>query len=100
VAPTGDDSFHRALLRLRHEAIMPRLPGTRTLDSQVLGPAAVLVRWRMGDGAILAMAANLGPGPAVIAPPGGRPLFATSDKAIAGSTLAGRSTAVFLEPAP
>ena len=79
---------------------MPRLPGARTLDSQVLGPAAVLVRWRMGDGAILAMAANLGPEPAAIASPGGKLLFATSDKAIAGGTLAARSTVVFLEPAP
>ena len=61
--------------------------------------AAVLVRWRMGDGATLAMAANLGPEPATIASPGGKLLFATSDKAIAGGTLAARSTAVFLEPA-
>ena len=68
--------------------IVPRLPGARTLDSQVLGPAAVLVRWRMGDGATLAMAANLGPEPAAIASPGGKLLFATSDKAIAGGTLA------------
>jgi maltooligosyltrehalose trehalohydrolase len=85
---------------LRHDAIMPRLPGTRTLDSEVLGPAAVLVRWRMGDGATLAMAANLGSEPVAISAPSGNRLFATSDKAIAGGTLAARSTAVFLEPAP
>jgi hypothetical protein len=66
----------------------------------VLGPAAVLVRWRMGDGAILAIAANLGPEPAAIAPPGGKLLFATTDGAIADGKLAARSTAVFLEPAP
>jgi malto-oligosyltrehalose trehalohydrolase len=100
VAATGDDSLHRTLLKLRHDAIVPRLPGAKTLDSQVLGPAAVLVRWRMGDGAILAMAANLASEPAAITPPGGTLLFATSDKAIAGGKLAGRSTAVFLEAAP
>ena len=53
VAPTGDDSLYRTLLKLRHDTIVPRLRGARTLDSQVLGPAAVLVRWRMGDGATL-----------------------------------------------
>jgi maltooligosyltrehalose trehalohydrolase len=100
VAPSGDDSLYRALLKLRHDTIVPRLPGARMLDSQVLGPAAVLVRWRMGDGAILAMAANLGPEPAAIASPGGKLLFATSNKAIAGGMLAAHSTAVFLEPAP
>jgi maltooligosyltrehalose trehalohydrolase len=100
VAPTGDDRLHRTLLKLRHDAIVPRLPGARTLDGQVLGPAAVLVRWRMGDGAILALAANLGPEPAAIAPPDGKLLFATDDRAIAGGSLAARSTAVFLEPAP
>jgi len=100
VAPTGDDGLYRTLLKLRHDAIVPRLAGARALDSQVLGPAAVLVRWRMGDGATLAMAANLGPEPAGIASPGGELLFATSGEAIAGGTLAPRSTAVFLEPAP
>src|SRR5262249_35684624 len=39
VPPTGDDSFHRALLKLRREAIMPRLPGTRSLGAEVVGPA-------------------------------------------------------------
>jgi len=100
VPPTGDDSLYRTLLKVRHDTIVPRLPGARTLDSQVLGPAAVLVRWRMGDGAILAVAANLGPEPAAIASPAGKPLFTTSGEAIVDGILAARSTAVFLEPAP
>ena len=79
---------------------MPRLAGARTLDSQVLGPAAVLVRWRMGDGAILAIAANLGAEPAAIGAPGGTLIFMTSDNAIGGGVLAARSTAVFLESPP
>jgi len=99
VAPAGDDSLYRTLLKLRHDTIVPRLPGARTIDSQVLGPAAVLVQWRMGDGATLALAANLGREPAAIVLPSGKVLFATSDKAIAGGTLAACSTAVFLETA-
>jgi malto-oligosyltrehalose trehalohydrolase len=100
VAPTGDDSLYRRLLKLRHETIVPRLQGARTIDSQVLGPAAVLVRWRMGDGAIVALAANLGSEPAAIGSIEGKLLFATSEKAIGDGKLAGRSTAAFLEPAP
>ncbi len=100
VAPTGDDRLYRTLLALRHDAIVPRLAGARTLDSQVLGPAAVLVRWRMGDGAILAIAANLGAEPAAIGAPGGTLIFMTSDNAIGGGVLAARSTAVFLESPP
>ena len=34
VPPTGDDSFYRALLKLRHDTIVPRLPGARTIDSE------------------------------------------------------------------
>lgn len=100
VQPSGDDRLYRTLLKLRHEAIVPRLNGARTLDSQVLGPAAVLVRWRMGDGGILAVAINLGAEPATIDTPSGKQLFATSDKAITDGKLAARSTGVFLAPAP
>ncbi|MCW5736895.1 MAG: malto-oligosyltrehalose trehalohydrolase [Enhydrobacter sp.] len=100
VPPSGDDSLYRTLLKLRHESIVPRLQGVRTLDSEVLGPAAVLVRWRMGDGGILAMAANLGTEPAAIATPSGTQLYATSHTAIANGKLAARSTVVFFEPAP
>src|SRR5204863_1934010 len=45
VPATGDDSFHRALLGLRHEAIMPRLCGTRAIEAKALGAAAVSARW-------------------------------------------------------
>jgi malto-oligosyltrehalose trehalohydrolase len=99
VAPAGEENLYRTLLGIRHEAIVPRLRGARTLDSKVLGPAAVLVRWRMGDGATLAMAANLGSEATPVMAPRGELLFATSENAIASGTLAAHSTAVFLEAA-
>jgi maltooligosyltrehalose trehalohydrolase len=88
VPPTGDDSFHRALLKLRHEAIIPRLPGTRSLGAEAIGPAAVLARWRMGDGAILTLFTNLGAESCVVELPSAPPLFT------------GHGTTVFLKPAP
>jgi maltooligosyltrehalose trehalohydrolase len=48
------------LLGIRHRYLIPRLPGTHPLMSKAIGPSAVVARWQMGDGAILAIAANLG----------------------------------------
>ena len=48
------------LLRIRRERIVPRLNGSRSLGAEAVGPAAVVARWHMGDGAVLAIAANFG----------------------------------------
>jgi 1,4-alpha-glucan branching enzyme/maltooligosyltrehalose trehalohydrolase len=52
---------YRQLLAIRHQAIIPRLRGTRAVRSDVLGPArrAIAAEWRMGDGASLWLIANL-----------------------------------------
>jgi maltooligosyltrehalose trehalohydrolase len=50
------------LLALRHAEIVPRLPGCRSLGAEVIGPAAVLARWRMkgeGGDVVLSMIINL-----------------------------------------
>ncbi len=57
-------ALHRQLLALRHQHIVPRLPGTRSLGAQPLDKAAVVARWRLGDGAVLTIACNLGDQPA------------------------------------
>ena len=93
----GDSDFYRALLKLRHELIVPRLKGTRALDARVLGTAAMLVRWRLGDGAILGIAANLGRAAVAFAPPSGVPILETREKAVADGQLAGHATVVFIE---
>lgn len=62
-ARPGDETafaYVRALLGIRHTHIVPRLPGSRAIDAKAAGAAAVLARWRMGDGAMLTIAANLG----------------------------------------
>ena len=56
----GWRSLYRQLLGLRHERVVPRLKGARSQGAEVLGDAAVVARWRMGDGALLTIAINLG----------------------------------------
>ncbi|SDI31126.1 maltooligosyltrehalose trehalohydrolase [Pseudomonas flavescens] len=52
-------AFYRELLSLRHEHIVPRLPGSQALESRVLGDAAVAASWQLGDGQILRIELNL-----------------------------------------
>jgi malto-oligosyltrehalose trehalohydrolase len=57
----GWHSFYARLLAIRREALVPLLPLIRGNAGryEVLGPAAVMVRWRTEDGAELMLAANL-----------------------------------------
>jgi len=99
VPPTDDDSFHRALLKVREEEIVPRLAGAKSIEAAPIGDAAVAARWRLGDGTVLAMAANFDEQPCRLTPPGGQCLFSSRAGALDGERLGGRSTVVFLEPA-
>jgi maltooligosyltrehalose trehalohydrolase len=67
--------LYRRLLALRRAEIVPRLPGTRSAGAVPIGPAAVSACWRMGDGAILTLAVNLGTEPVALTPPPGDVLF-------------------------
>jgi maltooligosyltrehalose trehalohydrolase len=84
VPAPGPDSaqwrtFYQALLGIRHREIMPRLPGARALSARPLGPAAVEAQWRMGDGALLSMAVDLGEQPMELPEMDGRLLWAETD---------------------
>jgi malto-oligosyltrehalose trehalohydrolase len=75
--------FHRALLRTRSAAIVPHLAAGAHGDGfSLLAQTAFVVRWRFGDGARLALVANLGD-ENVIATyrVEGRPLFAHGEVA-------------------
>ncbi|WP_305096361.1 malto-oligosyltrehalose trehalohydrolase [Croceibacterium aestuarii] len=52
--------LYAELLQLRHRHIVPRLAGAKSLGAEVLAEGAVSARWRMGDGATLTLAINLG----------------------------------------
>ncbi|WP_085639046.1 MULTISPECIES: malto-oligosyltrehalose trehalohydrolase [unclassified Pseudomonas] len=75
-------ALYRQLLQLRHRHIIPHLPGTQALGTQVLGHGAVSARWRLGDGSELRIDLNLSDSPQVNPPrPDARRLFpATADE--------------------
>lgn len=74
----GWRDFYRRLLALRHGEIVPRMSGARALGATVLADRAVLARWRMGDGRILALATNLSSVPVEAALPGENPMWGLS----------------------
>jgi maltooligosyltrehalose trehalohydrolase len=95
-------ALHRRLLALRRDVIVPRLPGARAIGASAVREAAVLARWRMGDGAVLALATNLGPD-AVRAGASGTLLFEGAEgaaAALASGTLPPRCTIALLETMP
>ncbi len=77
--------YYRFLLDLRRRVITPRIAGARGLDWTTAGaPARALrVRWRLADGAVLGVTANLSgePTTAIAPPPADGRLFQTGDPA-------------------
>jgi len=53
-------TLYSDLLALRHRVIVPRLRGAVAMGAEAIGERAVVARWRMGDGAVLTIALNLG----------------------------------------
>jgi maltooligosyltrehalose trehalohydrolase len=70
-------ALHRELLALRSEKIVPHLASeARGEGYEVLGPAALRVAWRFGDGARLELLANLSARPVLGGdPPAGARIF-------------------------
>ncbi len=98
----GDDAFHHTLLSIRHARIVPGIPGCRSTSVDVLSGAALLARWRLGTGNVLAIATNLGTAPAALPSPAGAALFATPEnawEAAEGGTLPAWSTIAWIEAA-
>jgi len=94
-------ALYRRLLAIRRSEIIPRVDGARSLGADVIGPAAVVARWRLGDGAVLILAVNLADSQVPTRSLGGRVIFATSDiagrHALAGG-LDAYSTVALLDP--
>ncbi len=95
-------ALHRELLALRARAIVPHLAsGAYGEGWETFGGTALVVRWRFGDGARLALIANLGAAPvrAEYALAGER-VFALGDPPARGGVLAPWSAGWFLADAP
>ncbi|HET7594255.1 MAG TPA: malto-oligosyltrehalose trehalohydrolase [Stellaceae bacterium] len=89
--------WYRGLLALRAREIAPRLRGMRGNAGawRALGPRALRVDWRLGDGSGLTLFANFGPDAVALAEsPQGRLLHATGEAPRAA--LAALSAAFFL----
>ncbi|HEY5211017.1 MAG TPA: malto-oligosyltrehalose trehalohydrolase [Stellaceae bacterium] len=72
-------AFIRRLLGVRRDTIVPHLDGTHALGASAIGPAAVTAAWRLGDGAVLTIIANLGADAAAVPAPDGALLFESGD---------------------
>ncbi|WMD22217.1 malto-oligosyltrehalose trehalohydrolase [Achromobacter seleniivolatilans] len=53
-------THYSALLNLRNRVIAPRLAGAHSLGAHAVGIASVHARWRLNDGTVLTLYANLG----------------------------------------
>jgi maltooligosyltrehalose trehalohydrolase len=95
------ERLYRHLLALRHTEIVPRLDGARALDARAIGPAAVLARWRLGEGSLLILGSNFAATPVAMPPQNQNLLFATSEaagRAARDGTLEGYSTVALSGP--
>ncbi|MEE1924636.1 malto-oligosyltrehalose trehalohydrolase [Pseudomonas sp. 148P] len=93
------EDFHRQLLELRRQHIVPRLDGARALGADVIGEQAVSARWRLGDGSELRIDLNLGPDPVQThLPDSHQPLFNCTEAVHQPGTLHPSSAVVSLSP--
>jgi malto-oligosyltrehalose trehalohydrolase len=99
--PQGDEergtdraALYRRLFALRRERLVPHLQGTRSLGAEAVSPSAVLARWRLGDGSILTIAANLSADACALARPTGALIYGDHRS----GQLPGYTTLAFLEP--
>jgi maltooligosyltrehalose trehalohydrolase len=93
--------LYRRLLSLRAAEIVPRLLGSRSVGASVVGPAAVIAHWRLGDGTLFTLACNLGDREARLADHRFGQLLFESDADVAkharAGTLAPYVTVAFLD---
>jgi len=92
-------AFVTSLLGIRASRIVPHLRDTHSIGSVVVGDKAVIAGWRLGNGAILKIALNLGDDTAKFDPLHLGEVIYSTDESVAEpilSTLAARSVIVSL----
>ncbi|MBV9757465.1 MAG: malto-oligosyltrehalose trehalohydrolase [Alphaproteobacteria bacterium] len=95
-------ALYRELLRVRHQDVVPRIPGCRSAGAQAIGEAAVRAAWIMGDGTRLIVATNLGAAAVQTEAAAGGLLFQSSygaADALRLGQLRARTTVALLGPA-
>ncbi|VFT63749.1 putative glycosyl hydrolase [Pseudomonas aeruginosa] len=95
--------FYRQLLEIRHEHLIPRLRGARSLGVTTIAGAALSARWRLGDGSDWRIDFNPSPLEAEVEPPAAATRVLFLDNLACAEyrrgRLSPRSIAVSLEPA-
>ena len=92
-------ALYRTLIALRRERIAPYLDGARSEGTRVLGPKAVLARWRLGGERLLTITTNLDSAAVDMdEPPKGELLFASKD--LPTGTLPGYCTSAYIADPP
>ena len=86
-------ALYGTLIALRTKYLMPHLNGAKAIDAKAIGPRAVVARWRLADGAIWTLAANLGSEPRALAMPSGDVIYGAARP----GQLDPRTTLCFLE---
>jgi maltooligosyltrehalose trehalohydrolase len=79
------EALYRQLIEIRQSEIVPRLDGARALEARALNAHSVVARWRLGDGAVLTLACNLGTERSDTGALVGRTLFAVGKGAAASA---------------
>ncbi len=73
----------RHRLQVRHRELLPRLPA-RAAEGLLLGPATLRTEWRLADGTLLELAANLAPTPFASPPAQRGDVLLTTARAVHG----------------
>ncbi|MCC2978554.1 malto-oligosyltrehalose trehalohydrolase [Sphingomonas sp. IC4-52] len=74
-------AFYQDLLRLRRERLVQHLADATAIGAEAVGDAAVVARWRLGNGARLTIAIDLADTPAAAWPASDTtPIFMTDDR--------------------
>lgn len=100
---TSRHRLYRELLGIRLQTIMPRLKGAKSLGASAVEPSSVVAGWRLGDGAVLIIASNLGQDAVQIEDLKGDLLFESRPRAAMAARngrLAGATTVALMVPAP
>ncbi len=92
-------ALYRRLLDLRRRLVAPGLAGAKSIEARAVGDKAVWARWRLGDGAVLTLAMNLGEAAAQL-PRGSAEPFCSIGGSPGDGRLPPRSFAAWREPAP
>lgn len=90
--------FHTALLGIRREIVVPRIPGARSSGAVALGRSGVRASWRLGDESVLTIAANFGEAPVACEPGEGMVLAASPPTGRADAMLPGRTAVAWFAP--